>query len=231
MIKKILLTVALAAMTITACSPQDTVVRPQTTVTESVLKAQEPLPTWGNEKEKFNPTIIVKPTAPVVVLAAATPKPQPKPEPPAPVKKVNTIEQNLVNHMLSKDVSKDNAEKFASLIMEHTATYDVNPYTILAMMEVETGATYNPKLVGRDNDTGLLQILPPTQRYMKIDGSLFNPSVNIEIGAKYLAYNQKRFGEEKGIVAYNQGEGNVSRGTYNTKYLTRVNKVLATIDR
>ncbi|WP_435874145.1 lytic transglycosylase domain-containing protein [Paenibacillus vandeheii] len=84
---------------------------------------------------------------------------------------------------------------------KHSKTYEFSPYTILAMIQVETSSTFNSNLVGTHGDTGLLQVLPATQRYMKIKGSLKNPSVNIEIGAKYLAYTQKRFGNDLGIVA------------------------------
>lgn len=241
-VKKLILTAALA-LTITACSPQEkaeVASLPQTTVTESVLKVNEPLLTEVTKKEEKSPTIVK--AEPVVVTPKPTPKPEPKPAPkpapkpvtkPAPVaeKKVSSVEQNIVDHLIEYKVSKANASKFAALIVKHSKTYGVNPYTILAMIQVETGATFNPNLVGTHGDTGLLQVLPATQKYMKIKGNLKDPSVNIEIGAKYLAYTQKRFGDELGIVAYNQGEGNVKRGTYNTKYLTRVNKALATIDR
>lgn len=220
---------ATIAMTITACSPNVEAVPLQPSVTESVLKVTEP-----PYKEMLNlkeaPKTVIQATP-----VAATPSPSPKPVA-TPTPKVSSVEQNLINHMLKQvdskgnpTVSGRNAKKWASLIIEHCATYGVDPYTILAMIQVES--EYDPNEVGSSHDTGLLQILPATQKYMKISGDLFNPSINIEIGTKYLAYTQKRFGNDLGIVAYNQGEGNVSRGTYNTKYLTKVNKVLVTIDR
>ncbi|ALA07206.1 putative transglycosylase [Brevibacillus phage SecTim467] len=209
--KKLMTTVAIA-MTITACSPQEEV-KPQATATKSVLKVG-PLVSRGNEKE-----------SPKAIQEAVV---QPKP---APVKQIPAIEQNIANHLVKHKVAKGTAKEWASFILKYSEAYGVDPYTILAMIQVETGRTFNPNLVGRANDVGLLQVRPKTQEYMGIKGDRKNPRVSIEIGCKYLAYNQKRFGKDLGIVAYNQGEGNVSRGTYNTRYLTLVKKALATIDR
>ncbi|OBZ11892.1 hypothetical protein A8L34_16350 [Bacillus sp. FJAT-27264] len=222
MIRKIILTLAIA-VTITACSPQSGVSATQAKVTGNVIKAHEPVQKVNNQ-ETISPKIKVKTIAATVPASTHTPKQKPQP-----TKAVSTVERNLINHMIGQKVSKTNASKWAKLIIEHCNAYGVDPYTILAMIQVESG--YNPNEVGPSHDTGLLQILPSTQKYMRISGSLFNPSINIEIGAKYLAYNQKRFGNDLGIIAYNQGEGNLSRGTYSKKYLARVNKVLATIDR
>lgn len=239
--KTLIMTVAIAAMTITACSPQDKAAvaspAPVTTVTESVLNGYVPPVIERIEELKNNP----KPAAVVTPKPAAVPKvetkvvtkpaAQPKKEVAikSPTKKSTTTEQNLINHMVRQGVSKTNAKKYATLVVKHSKTYGVDPYTILAMIQIESN--YNPNAVGSSNDTGLMQVLPATQKYMKIGGNLFNPSINIEIGSKYLAYNQKKFGEKLGIVAYNQGEGNVRRGTYKTHYLTKVESVKATIKR
>lgn len=235
------MTVAIA-MTITACSPQEEVCPPQATVTESVLKVQEQPTFRGNVEKKDSPTVIktdvkkeatteTKPTSESKPATKNESKPKSKPSSEPTPAKTATVEQNIKSHLQKYKVSQSDSEKYAELIVKHSESYGVNSYTILAMMQVETGETFNPNLVGRNNDVGLLQIRPTAQRATGTKGDRKNPSVNIEIGAKYLAYNQKRFGDELGIVAYNQGEGNVKRGTYNTKYLTRVNKALATISR
>lgn len=51
---------------------------------------------------------------------------------------------------------ESNVNKFAVLIVKHSKTYGVSPYTILAMIQVETGTTCT------HGDTGLLQVLPAT---------------------------------------------------------------------
>jgi soluble lytic murein transglycosylase-like protein len=212
MLKRVILTVAL--LSLVSCTPQ--------------TKQTQPEPRHEvTKQEKLNPVIELP------QLNKSTEKPKnPTKTPtqsPNPTNTVSQVEKNLINHMLKKKVPESRAKEYASLIVKFSNKHQVDPYTILAMMEVESN--YNPNLVGDANDTGLLQILPATQRYMGIKGNLFDPAVNIEVGAKYLAYNQKRFGRDLGIVAYNQGEGNVARGTYKTWYLTKVKKVLATIER
>ncbi len=217
---KLITTVALAAITITACSPQDTALSaPNTTATESVFKAYVPPVIERIEADKRS---LAAKEAEKKAQKAKTEVIK------KPVKK-SSVEANLIKHMTSRGVPVSTAKTYASIIKSKADKYKVSPYTITAMIQVESN--YKPNLVGTHNDTGLMQILPATQRYMKVSGSLFNPDTNIEVGAKYLAYCQKSFGEELGIVAYNQGEGNVKRGTYNTKYLTKVKSVLSTIKR
>ncbi|MWV43061.1 transglycosylase SLT domain-containing protein [Paenibacillus sp. HJL G12] len=227
MIKHIFI-LAIAAMMLVACTPQERVLvnrQPQSTITENVLEEQglQVLKRKANDEANR-----------ILIVSLATHKKQQHPEiisKPAQAKKDISVEKKLVRHMISKHVPQKNAERFASEIMKYCNMYKIDPYTILAMIEVETGATYNPNLVGRNHEEGLLQILPSTQKFMNMKGNLFNTSVNIEIGVKYLAYCQKKFGIELGIIAYNQGEGNVKRGTYNTNYLAKVNKVLSKINR
>ncbi|WP_151736428.1 transglycosylase SLT domain-containing protein [Paenibacillus tengchongensis] len=139
------------------------------------------------------------------------------------------VEHALAAHMISQKLSRQKSDEYASLIIKHSAAYQVDPYLVLAIMEAETGGTYDRRLVGEHGDTGLMQILPSTQKYMGIKGSLFEPSVNIQTGSKYLAYCQKRFGYRLGIVAYNQGEGNVRKGTYSKAYLYRIERIMAAI--
>ncbi|WP_091018829.1 MULTISPECIES: transglycosylase SLT domain-containing protein [Paenibacillus] len=235
--KKIKLTVALA-MTITACSPHektsdfDNNPIPQVSVSESVFNVRHLLSIEANKKEPI-PMIAkaVLEAKPVPKMTAAADKPKITPKSIAVVTKSSTVQKNIVNHLLKYKVNKSDSTKFATLIVQNSKTYGVDPYTILAIIQVETGATFDPNLVSTHGSVGLLQVLPSTQKYMNISGNLKKPSINIKIGTKYLAYTQKRFGNELGIVAYNQGEGNVKRGTYNTKYLTKVNKALAKIKK
>lgn len=230
------LTVALA-MTITACSPHEKTSDfanpiPQVSVTESVLNVRHLLFIEANKEEPI-PMIVkaVLQATPVSKMIAAVDKPIISPKTTTVVRKSSTVQKNIMNHLLKYKVSKSDSTKFATLIVQNSKTYGVDPYTVLAIIQVETGATFDPNLVSTHGSIGLLQVLPSTQKYMNISGNLKKPSINIKIGTKYLAYTQKRFGDELGIVAYNQGEGNVKRGTYNTKYLTKVNKALAKIKK
>ncbi|QDX93972.1 lytic transglycosylase domain-containing protein [Brevibacillus laterosporus] len=139
------------------------------------------------------------------------------------------VEQIIIQHMLSRNIATTDAINISNHILTFSGKYNVDPYIILAMIELESH--YQPKAIGKHGDTGLMQILPATQRYMGITGDLTNPEVNIHVGCKYLAYTQNRFGSDLGIVAYNQGEGNIVRGTYKTNYLTKVKKIWLTIKK
>ncbi|PPA93432.1 lytic transglycosylase domain-containing protein [Brevibacillus laterosporus] len=137
------------------------------------------------------------------------------------------VHATIIQHMTSKNISITEATKISNYILTFSDKYNVDPTLIVAMIEVES--YYQPNRIGKHGDTGLMQILPSTQRYMGIKGELTDPEVNIHVGCKYLAYTQSRFGPDLGIVAYNQGEGNIVRGTFKTTYLMKVKKVWSTM--
>ncbi|MBA4532813.1 transglycosylase SLT domain-containing protein [Brevibacillus halotolerans] len=137
------------------------------------------------------------------------------------------MQGTIIHHMISKNISITEATKLSNYILTFSEKYNVDPFLIVAIIEVES--YYHPNRIGKHKDTGLMQILPSTQKYMGIKGELIDPEVNIHVGCKYLAYTQSRFGPELGIIAYNQGEGNVVRGTFKTTYLMKVKKVWSAI--
>ncbi|MDN9009076.1 lytic transglycosylase domain-containing protein [Brevibacillus laterosporus] len=137
------------------------------------------------------------------------------------------MQETIIHHMTSKNISITEATKLSNYILTFSEKYKVDPFLIVAIIEVES--YYHPNLIGKHKDTGLMQILPSTQKYMGIKGELTDPEVNIQVGCKYLAYTQSRFGPELGIIAYNQGEGNIVRGTFKTHYLIKVKKVWSAI--
>lgn len=78
-------------------------------------------------------------------------------------------------------------------------------------------SSMNPRAVSRARAQGLMQIIPPTARRvahsMGIDlssNSIFDPSINTQIGSKYLADMYSRFGSiALASAAYNAGPGRV----------------------
>ncbi|MHA7967024.1 transglycosylase SLT domain-containing protein [Paenibacillus sp. CAU 1782] len=199
-------------------------------VFQDITQQQKPLAVIESTNVKaIHPTL----PSPKAAFVAETPAPiessVPADDNQSDQNKIGKVEQDLIDHMLSKGVAEKNAALYASLIVKHCETYDVDPYTVLAMIQVES--YFSPDSVGKNNDVGLMQIRPSAQKATGIKGDRREPSVNIEIGVSYLAYNQDRFGEELGIIAYNQGEGNVSRGTYRSTYFQKVSTVLKTINK
>ncbi|OBR67765.1 hypothetical protein A7K91_08500 [Paenibacillus oryzae] len=228
--KKLIMIAAAAALSLAVSFLKTGFVYVQPDVFQDMIQKQKPL------------TVIESTNLKSIEFTLSSPKAAFVAETPAPIKssvpadnnqsdqdKIAKVEQDLIDHMLSKGVAEKNASLYASLIVKHCETYDVDPYTVLAMIQVES--YFSPDSVGKYNDVGLMQIRPSAQKATGIKGDRTEPSVNIEIGVSYLAYNQDRFGEELGIIAYNQGEGNVSRGTYRSTYFQKVSTVLKTIKK
>lgn len=102
-----------------------------------------------------------------------------------------------------------------------TATYNVgmDPLFVLALMKTES--RFNPHVVGRHGEVGLMQILPETAQWIakrnKIPWlgvqALHNPVYNIHLGVAYLHYLRQSFGADSAayVAAYNMGAANVRR--------------------
>lgn len=237
--RKILCASIVTALLLTACAAQGkTTVTQETTVTQSVMSASEPtkfvLPALASPPP-VKATVKKEP-----VKAAEVKKVSEKETPTAKAEPVEEVKESSVFLSLKKymelhDLPSATASKYAKSIEKYAAEYDRDPYLVLAMIHVETGSTYkNNTEPNGHGAVGLMQIL---ESNLKNGGSLWkgytkqdlkNPDLNIKLGVSYLAYLQGRFGYEKGIIAYNQGEGNVSRGKYKTWY---GKKVLTALDR
>jgi len=90
--------------------------------------------------------------------------------------------------------------------------HDLNPQLLAAVAEVES--RFDPRAVSKKGARGLLQVMPATGRRLGVDPrDLFDPSTNLEVGARYLRQLVDRFGGDLALVlaAYNAGEGVVER--------------------
>ena len=93
-------------------------------------------------------------------------------------------------------------------------TYDIDPLLLHAIAHVES--RHDPRARSAAGALGLLQVMPATARRFGVDdapGALYDPAVNLEVGAAYLKSLQARFGNDLTLVlaAYNAGEGAVER--------------------
>ena len=94
---------------------------------------------------------------------------------------------------------------------------------------VETESSFRSHARSQVGARGLMQLMPRTGRWLGAR-NLYNADQNVDAGAKYLKYLNRRFDGNltKIIAAYNAGEGNVRR--YNgippfretRSYVTRV---------
>ena len=93
--------------------------------------------------------------------------------------------------------------------------YSIPPALLLAIIHAES--SFNPRAVSHKGAVGLMQLMPSTARWMAPGVSreqLFNPALNIEIGARYLRYLANRYNGDarKILVAWNAGPGRLDKG-------------------
>lgn len=129
---------------------------------------------------------------------------------------------NLVSRLKEHGVSHDNAVLYVSLANRYGSQYGIDRVWILAMMKTESN--FNANAVSSHGAVGLMQMLPNTAEKFGISRiQLFNPETNVMVCVKYLHYLKNKFGSiDLATIAYNQGEGNVAKGTYHLGYLYRV---------
>lgn len=134
--------------------------------------------------------------------------------------------QEALNDIIHRKIRKSLPEKWkkqsrqiAETIITQSAKYSMDPVFILAVIKTES--KFNPTIVGRHGEIGLMQIKPSTAAWIankyKIqwnsNSNLQNPSANIQIGMAYMDYLRNKF-KRKSITyvsAYNMGPTNVQR--------------------
>ena len=112
----------------------------------------------------------------------------------------------------SDSMNSNDARKLASLIVEECDRYDLDPYLILAVIQVES--EFTPKAVSGQGAIGLMQVMPATGKYVAKElgisyrgkNTLYDPFVNVRLGIHYLSFLADRFDStENALAAYNYG--------------------------
>ncbi|MBP7868492.1 MAG: lytic transglycosylase domain-containing protein [Firmicutes bacterium] len=108
---------------------------------------------------------------------------------------------------------------YSDLITAYSRRHDLDPFLVAAIMRVES--RYQPDAVSSRGARGLMQLMPDTGRWaagcLGIEGYsddlLFEPEVNIRIGAWYLRQllNQFEGNLTVALAAYNGGPSNVEK--------------------
>ncbi|MBE9532020.1 MAG: lytic transglycosylase domain-containing protein, partial [Proteobacteria bacterium] len=103
-------------------------------------------------------------------------------------------------------------------IIDHSRTYEIDPYFILAMIKTES--SFNHRARSHKGAIGMMQILPATGEYIALElglkwqgeETLFDPSSNVRIGVHYLSELRGRFSDDMKIAtaAYNRGPTDLS---------------------
>ena len=121
---------------------------------------------------------------------------------------VNSSTKNLL-----PSAHKSQAREIASVIMHESERYGFDPIFIMAVIQNES--SFNPRMKGSAGEIGLMQIKPDTAKWLattlkleyKNAQSLYNPAINIRIGAAFMNKLRTQFSSNSGlyISAYNAG--------------------------
>ena len=100
-------------------------------------------------------------------------------------------------------------------ILQYARQEQINPLLVISVMRKES--TFDPEIDSVVGAVGLMQIVPPTARWVaeqiKLeDYSLTDPEDNIRIGSWYLSHNHHRYKDNSllAVASYNAGTANVN---------------------
>jgi soluble lytic murein transglycosylase len=117
--------------------------------------------------------------------------------------------------------------KYESVITEKSLEHEVDPYLVTAIIKVESN--FKPEKRSPKGAVGLMQLMPATAEWIADQSGyaaspkdrLYEPEVNIDIGARYVQTLGRQFiGEGEAdktreialiAAAYNAGPGNVAK--------------------
>ena len=108
----------------------------------------------------------------------------------------------------------DERRRVMAAIIREARRNGLDPALVAAVIQVESH--FDPLAVSDAGAYGLMQVMPPTARWLLEKRSapvkirpahLFNPVLNIELGTSYLAHLMSRFDGDlvRALIAYNAG--------------------------
>lgn len=112
----------------------------------------------------------------------------------------------------SGGISTSQAKKLAKIISEECDNYELDPFLILAVIQVESN--FSSGAVSKKGAIGLMQVMPSTAEYLarklgiSVSGGkeLRDPFLNVRLGIYYISLLEDRFNNiEHALVAYNYG--------------------------
>ena len=130
--------------------------------------------------------------------------------------------REAVHNIISRSLSRQDkalTDRTTKAILSASLNAGMDPLFLLAMMKTES--RFNPRVVGRHGEIGLMQIRPQTAKWianrLRIPWhgvqALHDPVYNIRLGVAYLSYLRQSFGPDSAayVAAYNMGAANVRR--------------------
>lgn len=113
-------------------------------------------------------------------------------------------------------------DEYASLIEKYSSEYQMDPYTVFAIIKAESN--FNPDAVSSAEANGIMQLTEETYLFCRsninLNDDIFNPENNIKAGIWYLSFLNDKFdsGVKNVLAAYNAGASNVKKWLENEKY-------------
>ena len=133
--------------------------------------------------------------------------------------------KGLVSYIMkyngSYTVSK--AQELVFIFENAADTYKIDEKILMAVAHKES--TFNAKAKSSSGSLGMMQVMPSTgARYGLSAEQLLDAETSINFGAMYLSERIAAYGGDltKGFSAYNQGSVAVNRGSYSTRYATKI---------
>lgn len=133
--------------------------------------------------------------------------------------------KGLVNYIkkYNKGYSTGSAQELVFLFKKAAEEYNIDEKILMAVAHRES--TFNAGARGGSGSLGMMQVMPATGAgYGLSKEQLLDAKTSIDFGAMYLSQKMQAYNGDlvKGFSAYNQGPGAVNRGTYNTRYATKI---------
>lgn len=118
--------------------------------------------------------------------------------------------------VLSSEISENKSDQslsagdYEGLIEAASRKYNISSNVIKAVIKAESG--FNSTAVSKVGAMGLMQLMPDTAEALGVKDA-FDPSENIDAGAKYLKNMLSEFGGnlELALAAYNAGPNSVKK--------------------
>ncbi len=136
------------------------------------------------------------------ILEDASTEPEPTPEP-----------LELPTFQLDFDPAQPRpTTPYAELIYDTAERHALNPALLAAVARAESA--FDPRAISHKGAQGLMQLMPATAERFGLEGSeVFEPAKNLDAGARYLSWLNRRFDGDlpRVLAAYNAGEGTVDR--------------------
>jgi soluble lytic murein transglycosylase len=163
------------------------------------------------------------------------------------VENVSTLGMAIYNDVYNSlpKKFKPAAVSISRAILQESEKYQIDPVFVVAIIKTES--RFNPLVVGRHGEIGLMQVKPDTAKWIadKVGipwngaDTLRNPTMNVKIGMAYMQYLRDSFDghANKYVSAYNMGALNVRRKysagetpkVYATKVLKNYNDTYRTL--